>query len=320
MADIKSNYKVVWKKILVNPLYLSLVGLIFAESIFALIYIFRPAESSISTIGFYITGIVGLGVGIPISLSQKKMYRLLDSAYQELEEKNQLLMVESDFKQKLVSIIGHDVRSPLSGIQGVLDLLKSELVDSEEFRKLLLELNTEVEFTMETLDRLMYWAKNRLAGAPMGSVYGLDNLEAKAKNYFTRSSRGKNIQLEWKAFDNDVLFFGDADSVSIAISNILHNSLKFAPENSTIKVWGERKSSGDYHLIIQDQGPGFKGVNPFDKANWLNQKGADSKKGAGIGLVLIREIINMCGCDLKAEDAPEGGARFIIKLKVNQKV
>jgi signal transduction histidine kinase len=134
----------------------------------------------------------------------------------------------------------------------------------------------------------------------------------------TPQAQAAQVQLEFAAQDNGSLrLVGDDDRLAQVFTNLVDNAIKFTPPGGQVVVRCER--SGDRAVVlVQDSGPGIaKGdleriFERFYQADKARQGGG--RRGAGLGLAICREIVEAHGGDLRAENTPQGGALFTVRL------
>lgn len=290
------------------PWRIALVSVVISELVYAPFYFAFLHEYNTGWYGFVISAIIPISVAYPIS-------RLVHSLIKELDELNDKLQRENELRNRLLGIIGHDIRSPLAGLLGLVDLHDSHDVSPEEFNSWIEKLKPELHFTKDSLDRLVYWAKSKIdSNPPEPTAFSLGEMEQKLAEYFRNvvGDRNVNLQFNW---DQNQQLLADSDAIFITFTNLLHNSLKVSPDQSTITVESVVEN-GRVNITIADEGPGMEeGLLSKIFQAPLAKEGAISKnEGMGLGLFLCREFIEMNQGTISVSNRLGGGAQFSITL------
>lgn len=260
-------------------------------------------------------GWVGLPISacIPIILGYPRL-RYSNKLMREVEELNEKLSEQNVLREKLLAIIGHDVRGPLASLAGLIDLMDSEGMSPAEFKKWLDKVRPELDFTRETLDRLVYWAKLQMTGIVEEKDFRLGEIRTIVESNANKIAAERNIAVTFD-WDQTSFISGDRMAIQITVSNLLHNAVKHSPDNSTVRVYSETKEK-EIKIVIEDSGQGITQselnqlfLGPVDKNDHY-------ATGLGVGLFLCKEFVQMNGGTITAENVLGGGARFCITLKL----
>lgn len=219
-------------------------------------------------------------------------------------------------RRQMTADIAHDLRTPISIIQGHAEALQDGVLPAtEETFSLIhdeaLRLNRMVE-DLRTLSRAEA-GELALLRRPVQVAPWLKNLVEAQK---PRASQ-RHISLH-SAIDGDGLVSVDPDRMAQALNNLVDNALRHTPEKGTVTV-GARRAGPTMHLFIQDSGPG---IDPQDLPHIFERfyRGDKSRKrhegGSGLGLAIARSIVEMHGGRIWAENAADTGAVFTVALPV----
>lgn len=213
----------------------------------------------------------------------------------ELFNSRRTILEMNNNRDKLYSIIAHDIRSPLSGIQQTIDAIDQGFFDptSDDFKELIHQLGVRTRETSTLLNSLLQWT--RIQGGfvsvqikPTNLFLLLTNcillLEANAKN--------KNITIRME-LDENYLAFCDEVSIHTVFRNIISNAIKFTPNNGMILITSE-ESDGVINIIISDTGVGIeeKMLKKIMSADELiTTSGTNNEQGTGLGLIMVRDFV-----------------------------
>ncbi len=237
--------------------------------------------------------------------------------YQDLiEEKNKELEVMNDTKQKLFSIIAHDLRSPIAQLKGSLDLVNQAYISPEEFRKIAAKLSIEVDLLHSALDNLLRWSISQFQGIVVSpeKIVLADVIEKKAGTFFRQALEAKNLNLVLDLGHYAV--WADLDHLKLIMRNLLSNAIKYSYQDGEIRVLARREGP-DIIIEIRDQGigmhPSLK-TSVFQTDNMISSTGTSNEKGTGLGLKLCKEFVEINGGKIWIESELGKGSRFYVSL------
>lgn len=232
----------------------------------------------------------------------------------ELELKEQDLTKSNAHKDQLLSIIAHDLRSPIGNIQSLLSLYKPFQEDED---KHLLAQKSATD-AMELLENLLDWAKSQQATADKYEInpVNLRTIFNKEVEYFKVSARSKNITLKHDFSDEIVFVEANIESLKTVIRNLISNALKFTPNDGYVMLSHEIV---DDLVIITVKDSGI-GIDPDTLEKLNNNKpvtslsGTNKETGSGLGLVIVRRFLEICGSKLQVNSQVGKGSSFSFSL------
>ncbi len=214
-------------------------------------------------------------------------------------------------KDRFFSIISHDLRSPFSGLLGLLQLILDdyEVLSDSEKKEMLSSLFTSTKMTFSLLENLLKWA-----GVQSGSVlfrpeaFSLNEIIDGAINVQKTAAALKNISIIENPDKKNGHVFADRMMLDTVLRNLLSNAIKFSIFDSKIIV--EIKEDGEYYEIaVKDQGVGISEdaiARLFKVGEDTSTTGTNNEKGTGLGLILCKEYVE------------KNGGRIWVKSKVNE--
>lgn len=242
----------------------------------------------------------------------------LQTANESINQQNEKLKELNDVKNKLFSIISHDLRGPLGNILTVIELLVDGKVPEEEATNILEHLKTETGEVSTLFDNLLYWAKSQMEKGIEAHPrkFNLQNLVTDNLKLISNRAQNKNISLV-NQVDSPQEVYADKDMVKLIIRNILHNALKFTPEGKNIYLSMEENEEFAI-LKIQDEGIGMTPETLETlfqpKTTQLSSEGMKAGKGTGLGLMLSQEFISQNKGEIRVESRLGEGSIFYIQL------
>jgi two-component system sensor histidine kinase/response regulator len=225
-------------------------------------------------------------------------------------------------RDKMYSVIAHDLRSPMASIRMVLNLavnVVSPETVGEEIFGLLDKANRESEETHDLLDNLLKWTKSQTGR--LNVVYqdiDLDDIIPGAVDIFMMIAEMKKIDLKYIPADEKLTVHGDNDMIKTIIRNFLSNAIKFTPEGKGIEVFYKRE--GDFARIsVRDHGVGIAA----DRVESIFHKGETTygtggEEGSGLGLQLCQDFARKNGGDAYVESVEGEGSTFSFTIPLKK--
>ncbi|WP_291867447.1 tetratricopeptide repeat-containing sensor histidine kinase [Maribacter sp.] len=224
---------------------------------------------------------------------QKNLNIELNTKKLDLEKSEIDLREINTTKDKLFSIIGHDLRGPIGAFQGLLKLFKNGEIGQEEFLGFVPKLMSDIDHISFTLNNLLSWGQSQMNGAVIKpSVTPLDNLVKENFNLLTETAINKSITLT-NQIPKNTLSWADANQIDIVIRNLISNALKFTPENGSIII-GAVEKNNHWEVFVKDTGVGMSidvQKQVFTENSNLTTYGTNNEKGTGLGLSLCKEMV-----------------------------
>ena len=249
---------------------------------------------------------------------RKNIIEPYDSIFRELNLQKEKLSEANSLKNKLFSVISHDLRGPLTGIMGVTDSLVQDF-DScpEKDKKMILnEVNHSVKNLYSMLDNLLSWAKLEIEEHKLRPQrIDVNQFASEVIDINRPVFRIKRINLELKAdedFEKNI--DADPDTLKVVFNNILTNAMKFSHPETTVRLI---LSGDDKRCIISiiDQGEGmdFKPEMLTSEVN-ESRRGTLNEHGSGLGLFMIYKYTVENGGSLKIDSTPGRGTSVILEF------
>lgn len=242
---------------------------------------------------------------------------------EKLMESETKLKSMNENKDKFFSIIAHDLRSPLSGLMGLSDLLCRELdrLSKADLANMTKHMYNATVSIYRLLENLLHWSRiqrNAIEFYPK-NVY----LSATVKNNFellNNSARQKRIELE-SDISTELKTYSDLNMLNTILRNLISNSIKFTNYGGTIKVSAAIEKSGNIVATVSDNGIGMDDET-LDKLfkidNTFSTPGTANEKGTGLGLILCKELAEKNAGTIWAESEVNKGTTFFISMPPEQ--
>lgn len=219
-------------------------------------------------------------------------------------------------KDDLVSMLVHDLRNPLTGITGFLDLLLQDVGDQETRDGALVALDASARIR-ETLDDLLAIRMLESGLLPLRvEVVHAKSLLHDAIGSLSGAARAQQIEIDERVDDGELLLQADAKLLRRAIENLLSNALKYSPSGSIVRA-AVRHTGDGVEIEIADRGCGvpedFKRT-VFEKFATVEAARGEARRGVGLGLYLVSLVATAHGGRARVRDRRHGGAAFGLYL------
>lgn len=206
---------------------------------------------------------------------------------------NKELQESNEVKDKLFSIIGHDLRGPIGGIAQMLELLDEGDFTEEEKKEIITELRKQGQISFEILNSMLSWGKTQLQGARVNIVeFHPKSIISKNIEVLRAQAQDKGIVVNDRT-DTYVKAFADPDHFDFVIRNLLSNAIKFTPSKGRIDIDAVPGNDRTVTFSVSDNGIGIskEKQRQFATSNLNLTLGTNGEKGNGIGLLLSKEFI-----------------------------
>lgn len=240
-------------------------------------------------------GIVAAGLFF-ILLAGGYLYRQLQSTRKQLEMQNRQLLQLNQTKDKFFGIIAHDLRNPLSAFQGVGEQLQFYLQkgDTDKLQKISGLISKSAANLGALLDNLLSWALLNRGMIP----YHPESLSPASEadmnfEIHENAAQAKNIRLE-NHIPRHILVLADRNALQTIFRNIIGNAIKFTPPGGQVTLSSEAIGAAVF-ISISDTGAGMSAekINQLFSLDKRSEHGTAGEKGAGLGLVLCKELVEM---------------------------
>ncbi len=257
-----------------------------------------------------------------VNLTQKVVQkaRELTLTYEKLEKTEQDLKRLLDFKDQFVSIVSHDLRNPITSLLGIADLFTSnkQIMNSfDEFHQSMMQnLKEELQRLLDYNSKIYHWSNLELGNFKVNRKHiKLKKAVENAYLVHRKNISNKNISFENNVPENLTVFVDDA-LFNQVINNLLGNAVKFTHQYGTIKINAHQYNKKTI-FIISDDGIGMTKEQTevmFSPNYRKTTKGTYGEKGSGLGLEIVKNILDSHGFSIRVSTAPQRGSSFIITM------
>lgn len=240
----------------------------------------------------------------------------LQIAKRELESQNEELEKVNKLKNKLFSLLTHDVRAPLNNFVVIIELIEADLVDGE-LKHMTEKLKNEISDKVTMVNGLLQWSYKQLDGVTLDKkICNLEDVFNSIKHEFERTSADKKIDIELSISYPELLI--DENTLKVVLRNLISNAIKFSKNGQKIIVWS-KSNSDNIEIGVRDFGMGMD-IDWFKKlendGRPQTRTGTKGEKGTGFGLLIAKDFVEMNGGEMICESEINKGTNFILRFKI----
>lgn len=245
-------------------------------------------------------------------------YRSKINANKSLEAQKQELKDLNAIKDKILSIIAHDLRGPLNSIEGLMTVLEVGMLSADEQRMLVQRIRATNANTLETLDTLLRWARAQKGSEAMDQQpVDMYRMVEQKRDFFAEDLRRKQQALDnWVQPGTAVM--ADENQLDFVIRNLVANAIKFTRDGGSIAVETRPGSGNTLQIIVRDTGIGMTSeqlTGLFHPTTHASTRGTAGEKGSGLGLLLSKEFVENNGGKIDVSSELGIGTEFIVTLQ-----
>jgi signal transduction histidine kinase len=235
--------------------------------------------------------------------------KLVDERTLELSQANKI-------KDKLLSIISHDIKGPFNSLRGTISLFNQGFVTGEELGPIMKQIESQMGITNLLIENVLLWVRSQMVGVSITvEPLLLGNLVNEHVTLYEATAAAKKIQLV-NEINNELSVSADKHILSLALRNLISNAIKYSFENGTINI-SAHKVDGHVSLSISDTGTGMSEstmTKLLQREDLTSELGTGNEMGTGLGLMVSREYLLKMGSALTVESVLGKGSTFRISL------
>ncbi|ADR21231.1 hypothetical protein MATR_11400 [Marivirga tractuosa] len=235
----------------------------------------------------------------------------------ELELVKQKLDQANESKDKVLSILTHDLRSPLNTFESILNSTQYQIITSDNFEEFIERLKNEFQPVKETINDLLYWAKSNMQDLHTNfTTFHCDKIIKEIIESSRLIASQKDIEIIVQGVDQQISM--DLDHFKMALRNLIQNAIKFSNEGGVIKIKLAKKDK-NISLSVQDSGIGISSDKIEEILRGEITKpglGTAGEKGSGIGLSMVVALLQKNNCNLDIQSTEGKGSTFTLRWAI----
>lgn len=242
---------------------------------------------------------------------------------QEQAHRLQLQAAELDqlnsFKNKLFSIISHDLKAPLYGLCNLFDTMQKQNMPAREIKLLIPDIKNDLYYARGLMENLLQWAKSQMQAnhvrpqemdikESIDDVVHVLHLQAKSKNIIVENKTAGSIYV-----------WADKDMINLVLRNLISNAIKYTMPGGRISVSAGGSLGSFAEVYVQDTGGGMTPdeICKINSQEFYTTNGTAQEQGTGLGLMLCKEFLIKNGSNLRIESEPGVGSTFSFTLPLS---
>lgn len=245
----------------------------------------------------------------------KEAYRLLTGQKNEIQFQKENVEHLNTIKDKLFSVIAHDLRSPFASMKSMMDMYDEGMISKEDVGFFFKEIRRDIGSNTLLLDNLLIWAKSQLQGFKVQpKAVLMEKVVDEITYYYKKKLENRQIQIINK-LDDGCMVYADPEMVRSIIRNLVGNAIKFTPCNGTVTISYLNKDD-EICIAVTDSGIGIPDDHKdklFQDAFYTTQ-GLGNEKGTGLGLQICKEFVEKNNGMIWAESETDKGSSFWFTL------
>ena len=249
-----------------------------------------------------------------------KSYKNLEVMNHDLEQMVKVRTVElttaNTVKDRLLSVMSHDIKSPLNSLRGILQIYNAGVISKDEFDQFSKHIEDDLGKTSILVDNILHWTTGQLKGIKVKREnFNLNQVISEITQLFQTIAGRKNIALNFSVA-GDGMVYSDKNIIYLVLRNLISNAIKFSKEGANIDVRSSVEESV-LRIEVSDQGVGMDRetvemlMNP---ENLVSTPGTGNEKGTGLGLTLCLEYLEKIGGKLIVTSEKGKGSTFIAQI------
>ena len=241
--------------------------------------------------------------------------RKIEKQKEEIEENAKELAELNSLKNKLFSVIAHDLKSPMYALRNLFSQMQQQDLPVKEIKMMIPDVVNDLNYTTGLMENLLQWAKSQMqSGAAKPQTIDITEVIKEVINTLHLQAESKKITVRNNA-KKIFPVFADIDMTQLVLRNLISNAIKFTPEKGQITIGADDHDSF-IEVYIEDTGIGIseEEMLKIQENSYYTTKGTSSEAGTGLGLMLCKEFIAKNGGRMQVSSKPGKGSIFSFTL------
>ncbi len=307
-----------------------LTSLIIEEDIIKVKKIFAEAKNAEEDSNFEVTfrlkkpdgNLIWLKKNLTVHVSEnsKQLFAIYTNITDFINREEALMKIKESYraknaaKDKFISIVSHDLRAPFTSLLGFSEiLLKENDISSDDSREYLEYIYEAAKNELQLINDLLDWSRLQSGKINLNiSRTNLYHIVSLATSVLTGNAIRKNISVKLDIPDS-IYVFADERLLGQAVKNLLSNAIKFTPPGKNIYISAGKFNENTVEVVVKDEGRGIPEEHQ-DKIFKIDEKfsleGTEGEKGSGLGLTLVKEIVEKHGGNIWFYSKENEGTEF----------
>jgi signal transduction histidine kinase len=240
---------------------------------------------------------------------------------ERLSRRNQELSDLNHEKDTLMSIVAHDLKSPLSRIEGMTYLLEEDGKLTDEQREYVRMLKAATRSGLDLITDLLDVHMLEENVEPNYATFDISKFLFEKTEAFLPGAEAKKIHLNITRVENEDVYT-DRDYLDRIFENLLSNAIKFSPKNSVVDIAADR-ADGEFWISVKDRGPGFSEQDReqmFQKFKKLSARPTGGETSNGLGLAIVKTLVDRLKGEIELVSQQGRGSEFVVRFPQEKQV
>jgi len=249
----------------------------------------------------------------------KQSNKLLKEQKNEIQTQKENVEHLNHIKDKLFSVISHDLRSPFASLKNMMDLYEEGMISKDDVDFFFKEIRKDIGSNSMLLDNLLIWSKSQLQGFTINAqAISLEKLFEEVIYVNSKKIVNKNLQVNLN-IPTDFIAAADYEMTKSIARNLLGNAIKFSPKGSVITISAVKRNQ-KFEIAVSDSGIGISEEKKklLFKENFVTTYGLDKEKGTGLGLQICKEFVEKNHGEIWVKTSEGSGSTFYFTLPVSE--
>ena len=243
----------------------------------------------------------------------------MKKSQEQIENQNRLLKQVNHEKDRLMSIIAHDLRGPISAFTGLTDMMLTEVdsLSKDELKDITHSIRDASVALSNLLDNLLEWSVLQRHGAEIRkNTFSIHALVEKTFQQLITTASGKGIKLK-NNIQSDLFVFADEKMIGTVLRNLISNGIKFTHSGGEVNIHAKLNGSDDVVVHVRDTGigiPSDKLMTIFSITQQYRTQGTDGEASSGLGLILCHELVRQNNGEIWVTSQAGEGTQFSFSI------
>lgn len=258
---------------------------------------------------------LGLFIFLCVLIHLKRSINQIEIKNKIIKEQKNNLENSNSVKDKLFSVISHDLRSPIAQVIALINLWETGEVGNKELLSITPVIKSSITSTLQLLDTLLIWSTSHLTGSKFNaSTFKLKYLIKRNIEELQDDIKRKQLVVNNKV-PADIQLYADSAMLKIIFRNLISNAIKFTPAGGVITI-NSYSEDATVTVVVEDTGVGISeaGMDKVFSFSTHSTLGTDNERGTGIGLKICREFMELNNGKIWAESNYGEGSRFFVSF------
>lgn len=236
-----------------------------------------------------------------------------------VSERTGELTTANRVKDRLLSVMSHDIKSPLNSLRGILQIYNKGAINKDEFTMYTKHIEGDLNKTSILVENILYWTASQLKGVQVKKEnFDLHGLISENVHLFQTVASNKKVCVKYNTAQ-ELIINSDQNIVNLVLRNLLSNAIKFSFEGGEVNIHVFRQN-GSVRIQVIDNGVGMDEdtlKTIFEPELSVSTSGTRNESGTGLGLALCQEYLEQAGGRLEAQSEEGKGSTFTMHLSLN---